>query len=373
MIQGFFRGESMHTDTDYMKKALELAEKARGQTSPNPLVGAVIVKDGRIIGEGYHHKAGEAHAEVLAIRSAKESVEGATIYVTLEPCSHVGRTPPCADLLVKEQFKRVVIAAKDPNPLVAGRGIKRLEEAGIEVTTGVLEAESLKLNEVFNHYITTGRPYVVMKYAMTLDGKIATESGESQWISSESSRIHAHKLRGTLSAIMVGINTVLADDPRLTCRLEGCSSPTRLILDSRLQIPFNAAVLREQDTAKTLIFTTEKADSNKRQHLQSMGIEVIVTAERDGQVDLQEVLQLSGARGLDSILLEGGGTLNASALKAEAVNKLHIYLAPKLLGGDKALSPVRGVGIQHMHEAYGISYMEVSRIEEDIFIEAYIK
>ncbi|MCC5894675.1 MAG: bifunctional diaminohydroxyphosphoribosylaminopyrimidine deaminase/5-amino-6-(5-phosphoribosylamino)uracil reductase RibD [Alkalibacterium sp.] len=355
-----------------MKRALELAGKGRGFTSPNPMVGAVIVKNGKIIGEGYHKKAGEAHAEVNAIHSATESVEGATIYVTLEPCSHFGKTPPCSDLIIDKKFRKVVVAATDPNPLVSGSGIERIRKAGIEVITGVCEKESHQLNEVFNTYITTKLPFVVMKYAMSLDGKIATETGESKWISSEDSRKHAHHLRGHLSAIMVGIGTILKDDPRLTCRIPGYPNPTRIILDSKLRIPLDAAVLSNQHEAPSLILTTSQASEEKRTELEKKNIEVITVSELNGQIDLRKAMQVMGKKGIDSILLEGGGTVNASALSADIVSKLIVYIAPILIGGEHATAPIMGHGVQHMSDVYKIKHMEINRIKEDIHIEAYM-
>ncbi|MCC5889971.1 MAG: bifunctional diaminohydroxyphosphoribosylaminopyrimidine deaminase/5-amino-6-(5-phosphoribosylamino)uracil reductase RibD [Alkalibacterium sp.] len=362
----------MTTDEFYMKRALELAVKAKGHTSPNPMVGAVIVKDNRIIGEGYHQKAGEPHAEVNAVQSAEESVKGATIYVTLEPCSHFGKTPPCSDLIIRSEFKKVVVATLDPNPLVAGRGLKRIEEAGIEVEVGVCEKESVQMNEVFNYFITTKQPFTVMKYAMTLDGKIATETGQSKWISSKESREHAHRLRGELSGIMAGIGTVLKDNPQLTCRVPGYGNPIRIVVDSQLRIPLDAAVLADQNEAKTVILTTQYASEEKLKALEAMSIEVIKVRDTDKRVDLSEAMQVLGEKGIDSILLEGGGKLNASALEAGIVNKVTIYIAPKLVGGENAISPVMGRGVKTMSEAYLFKDTQTFRIGEDIVIEALI-
>lgn len=360
----------MTTDEKYMKRALELAAQAKGHTSPNPMVGAVIVKDGRIIGEGYHHKAGQPHAEVNAVQSAEESVKGATIYVTLEPCSHYGKTPPCSDLIIRSGFNKVVVASVDPNPLVAGRGIQRIRDAGIEVEVGVCEKESVRLNEVFNYFITTQRPFVHMKYAMTLDGKIATETGQSKWISSEKSREHAHRLRGELSGIMAGIGTVLKDNPQLTCRVPGYSNPVRIVVDSQLRIPLDSAVLTNQLEAKTIILTTRFASEEKLTALEKMGVEVIKVKASEKRIDLYEAMNVLGKKGIDSILLEGGAQLNASALEADIVNKLTVYIAPKLVGGEKAVSPVIGKGVQHMAEAYQFKDVQTYKIGEDIVIEA---
>lgn len=360
-------------DSKYMKRALELAEKGRGFTSPNPMVGAVIVKNGQIIGEGYHERFGEAHAEVNAISSATESVEGATIYVTLEPCSHYGKTPPCSDLIIDRKLKKVVVAATDPNPLVSGRGLDRLRKAGIEVVEGVLEAESNKLNEVFNKFITTQTPFVLMKYAMSLDGKIATQTGDSKWISSEKSREHAHHLRGYLSGIMVGIGTVLKDDPQLTCRVQGYPNPVRILLDSQLRVPLDSKILKNQDEAQTLILTTEYAPLSMQREIEKLGVEVLTVPERDEKVDLKAALSELGKKGIDSILLEGGGTLNAAALEAGIVDKVTIYIAPKIIGGAEAISPVMGRGVEMMKDAYGLSDMQVTKLNEDIFVEGYLR
>lgn len=360
-------------DKTYMERALELAEKGRGFTSPNPMVGAVIVKDGRVIGEGYHEKAGEAHAEVNAINSATESVEGATIYVTLEPCSHYGKTPPCSNLIIEKKLRKVVVAATDPNPLVSGSGLDRLRDAGIEVVEGVLESESNQLNEAFNKFITTSMPFVLMKYAMSIDGKIATETGDSKWISSEESREHAHHLRGYLSGIMVGIGTVLKDDPKLTCRVPGYNNPTRIVLDSELRIPLDANVLMNQDEAVTLVLTTEHASTSMRNEIEKMGVEIITVPEYGGKVDLKKALEILGEKGIDSILLEGGGTLNASALQSKIVDKVNIYIAPKIIGGEGAISPVMGQGVDKMQDAYKLKDMKVTQLNEDIFVEGYIQ
>lgn len=360
-------------DITYMQRALELAEKGRGFTSPNPMVGAVIVKDGQIIGEGYHEKFGEAHAEVNAISSATESVEGATIYVTLEPCSHHGKTPPCSDLIIDKKLKKVVVAATDPNPLVSGRGLERIRKAGIEVVEGVLEKESNQLNEVFNKFITTKIPFVLMKYAMSLDGKIATETGDSKWISSERSREHAHHLRGYLSGILVGIGTVLKDDPQLTCRVPGYENPTRIVLDSELRIPLDSKILLDQNEATTLILTTEHASTSMQREIEKMDVEVHTVPELDGKVDLKKALAILGEKGIDGILLEGGGTLNAAALEAGIVDKVNIYIAPKIIGGAAAISPVMGHGVETMKDAFMLKDMNVTKLNEDLFIEGYIQ
>lgn len=353
--------------------ALILAEKGKGYTTPNPLVGAVIVKNNQVIGQGYHEKAGGAHAEVHAINYATESVQGSTLYVTLEPCAHFGKTPPCTDLIIKSKINHVVIAATDPNPLVSGKGIDRLRAAGIKVTTGVLAEESHRLNEIFNKYIATQLPFVTMKYAMTLDGKIATESGSSKWISSPMSRTHAHQLRGEMSAIMVGIETVIKDDPKLTCRVQGYSSPLRIVLDSQLRIPEQSQVLKDQSIAQTLIVTTEAASPEKMKRLKNKNIEIISIPQVSQRIDLRRAMQVLGDQGIDSILLEGGGTVNAAALEAGIVDKVIAYVAPKFLGGKHALTPISGKGVKTASSAIKLSQSTFKILGEDILVEGYIE
>lgn len=359
-------------DEVYMRMALELARKGKGWTTPNPLVGAVIVKGGRIIGQGYHQKYGQPHAEVNAIASAKEDVTGATLYVTLEPCSHFGKTPPCSDLLIDKNIKRVVVGTLDPNPLVAGKGIERLRNNGIEVVTGVLEEESQKLNEIFIKYIVTKEPFVVMKNAMSLDGKIATVTGESQWISGESSRKQVHSLRHELAGIMVGIETIIKDDPQLTSRTLNSRNPIRIVVDSQLRIPIASKVLTQQDKAKTIVATTKRANNEKLDTLKQMGIEVIVIKVKCERVDLRELMKVIGAKGIDSILLEGGANLNFSALEEGIVDKIQSYIAPKIIGGKEAKTAVEGAGIQLLKNAFKIDRMTPVMIGEDLFVEGYI-
>ena len=370
---GFFNLNGVRgLDDLYMRMALELARKGKGWTTPNPLVGAVILKGGRVIGQGYHQKYGQPHAEVNAIASAKEDVTGATLYVTLEPCSHFGKTPPCSDLLIDKNIKRVVVGTLDPNPLVAGKGIERLRSTGIEVVTGVLEEETQKLNEIFIKYIVTKKPFVIMKNAISLDGKIATVTGESQWISGESSRKQVHSLRHELAGIMVGIETIIKDDPQLTSRTLNSRNPIRIVVDSQLRIPSTSKVLTQQDRAKTIVATTKRANKEKVETLKRMGIEVIVTKEKDGRVDLQELMRLLGDRGIDSILLEGGATLNFSALEEGIVDKIQSYIAPKIIGGKEAKTAVEGAGVHSLNNAFQIKRMTAVMVGEDLFVEGYI-
>lgn len=362
----------MSLNEEYMKLAIELAKKGKGRVNPNPLVGAVIVKDGKIIGKGYHEKCGTNHAEVNAFLSAKESVQGATMYVTLEPCSHYGKTPPCADKIVEKKIAKVVIGMTDPNPLVSGRGIKKLEDAGIEVVTGVLEDECKKVNEVFIKYISKKVPFVVLKTAMSLDGKIATASGESQWITCEESRLKVHELRNELSGIMVGVNTVIKDNPSLTCRIENGRNPRVIVVDSKLRIPTESNVVINNKNNGLIIATTENCDKGKMLKLEEMGVTVLKIPAKNERVDLKKLMIELGNIGVDGILLEGGSTLNYSALEEGIVDKVQVYIAPKIIGGEKAKTPVGGIGIDQLKDHFKVKNIEVSKIGQDILIEGYI-
>lgn len=366
--------EQKKIDEMYMERALALAARGRGTTTPNPMVGAVIVKDGRIIGEGYHIRAGEGHAEVNAFKNAAEDVTGATMYVTLEPCSHYGKTPPCADKIVEKKIGRVVVGALDPNPLVAGRGIEKIRNAGIPVVTGVLAEESIALNEVFMKYIVTKRPFVVLKAAMSLDGKIATADGESQWISCETSREEVHRLRHELTGIMAGIGPVLADDPMLNCRIPGGKQPVRIIVDSHLSIPENSKLAASAKEFPLVVASVEKSDASKKARLEVMGAKVIeIPANQDGHVDLNALMERLGEMKIDSILLEGGGRLAEGALKAGIVDKVQFYIAPVLIGGEGAKTPVEGRGIETLSQAWHISDWKAETIGDDLKIIGYIK
>ncbi|WP_133015324.1 bifunctional diaminohydroxyphosphoribosylaminopyrimidine deaminase/5-amino-6-(5-phosphoribosylamino)uracil reductase RibD [Clostridium cuniculi] len=358
-------------DEKFMELVIELAKRGEGKVNPNPMVGAVIVKDGTIIGEGYHEKYGEGHAEVNAFESLKEDPSGATMYVTLEPCSHYGKTPPCVDKIIQSKIKRVVIGMIDPNPLVAGNGLDKLKRAGIEVKVGVLEDKCKKLNEIFIKYILTKKPYVVLKTAMSLDGKIATRNGESKWISSEKSRLQVHNLRNKFSAIMVGVNTVIKDNPELTCRIKNGNDPIRIIVDSTLRIPINSKVLQNKDN-KTIIVTTKRANINSMQELLKKNIKVIIIDEKNGQVDLNALIKKLGELGIDSILLEGGATLNYSALEENIVDKVMIYIAPKIIGGESSKTPVGGRGIDKLKDAFKLKNIAINILDEDILVEGYI-
>jgi diaminohydroxyphosphoribosylaminopyrimidine deaminase/5-amino-6-(5-phosphoribosylamino)uracil reductase len=361
-------------DIKYMKRAIEISKKGAGFTNPNPLVGAVIVKDDQIIGEGYHEKYGDHHAEVNAFNNATASVEGATMYVTLEPCSHYGNTPPCAKAIVEKKIKKVIVGMVDPNPLVAGRGIKMMRDAGIEVKTGVLSDEVKKVNEIFLKYIQDNRPYCIMKTAMTLDGKIATKTGDSKWISNTSSRRFSHEIRNRVSGILVGINTVLNDDPRLTTRLDRRSTdPIRIILDSKARIPLDAKVLTVASDSGVIVATTEKANDEKIEKLKSLGVEIIKTPLKDNRVDLDYLINTLGERSIDSLLIEGGGTVNFSFLKERLVDKIYSFIAPKIIGGREALTPVEGDGFDTIDEGIELKDVSVQDYYGDVLIEAYVK
>ncbi len=369
-----FTGFFMGNDEKYIKRTFQLARMGVGLVNPNPLVGAVIVKDDRVIAEGFHREFGGDHAEIDAIKNTTESVEGSTVYVNLEPCSHHGKTPPCAQRLIDEKVKRVVIAMRDPNPQVSGEGIKMLRNAGIEVTENILKEEALDLNRVFVKYITQGLPYVVMKAAMTLDGKIATRVGDSRWVSGEASRKIVHELRNEYAAIMVGINTVIGDDPELTTRLTGNRegrNPARIIVDSALRIPMDAKVLRHQNEPHTILAHDKQASVEKLKILREGGVKTIQTNSEYGKnVDLSKLMTELGKMSIDGILLEGGGTLNYSALKAGIVDEVFFFVAPKIVGGTHAKTPVEGKGVDVMNNAFKFKEMKTMNVGEDLMIRA---
>ena len=362
-------------DTQFMTRALELARLGIGYTKPNPMVGAVLIKNGEIIGEGYHMKYGGPHAEIQAFNNSSSEVSGSTMYVTLEPCSHYGKTPPCAKAIVEKGIKKVVIAMEDPNPEVSGKGIQILRENGIEVVTGVMEEAAKKLNEVFIKYISTKLPFCIMKTAMTLDGKIATYTGDSKWITNEESRKTVHMLRHQVAAIMVGIGTVMTDDPMLTTRLEEKEgkNPVRVIVDTKARIPLNSKVLECNPDRKTIIATTELADKDKIKAIEQMGAQVFIAPLRENQVDLAYLVKILGEHKLDSILLEGGSTLNYSALSQEIVDKIISFIAPKLIGGATAKTPVGGQGISLIRDSILLKDMTIVKSKDDLMIEAYIR
>jgi diaminohydroxyphosphoribosylaminopyrimidine deaminase/5-amino-6-(5-phosphoribosylamino)uracil reductase len=356
-------------DEDFMRIALSLAEK--GRTSPNPKVGAVIVKDGRIIGTGYHRRAGMPHAEIEAMSGLRpDELSGSTLYVSLEPCVHTNKkTPPCVPAIINVGIKKVVCAMKDPNRLVNGRGINALKKAGIEVKVGVLEKEARALNAAYIKYITTGLPLVTMKVAMSLDGKIATKTGESKWISGEASRRYSREMRDKHDGVMVGIGTVLKDNPRLTCRFKSAHDPIRIIVDSKLRIPLNANVLKNA-RGMVIIGCGKKANERKKKILEKMGVKVFSCPRKDGEVDLKKFLKLVAKNGVLSILLEGGSELDGAMVDADLVDRFCFFIAPKIIGGRDAKSPVGGNGIEKISEALKLKNMNVQRIGVDVLITA---
>jgi diaminohydroxyphosphoribosylaminopyrimidine deaminase/5-amino-6-(5-phosphoribosylamino)uracil reductase len=354
-------------DERFMRRALALARKGEGSVSPNPLVGAVIVRDGRIIAEGFHHCCGENHAEIDAIRNATETIAGATFYITLEPCSHHGRTPPCVEALIAHRPGRVIVGAVDPNPLVSGRGIEALRQSGIETEVGVLEEACRESNRVFFKYIRTGLPYVTLKFAQTLDGRIAAASGQSGWISSPPSLRFAHRLRAVHDAILVGAGTVLTDNPELTCRLVRGRDPLRIVVDSRLRLSPDATVF--SDGKRTLAAATRHAPAERRRLLEKKGIEVMEIGEDPaGRVDLRELLTLLGKREISSLLVEGGAAVATSFLKENLADRLIVILAPKIVG--VGINAIGDLGIRRMDDALGFSFQRVTRRGPDLILYA---
>lgn len=352
-----------------MKRAIELARKGAGKVNPNPLVGAVIVKDGNIIAEGYHAAYGELHAERHAFSRLKESAKGADMYVTLEPCCHHGKQPPCTNAIIEHGIKNVYVGSNDPNELVAGKGIQELRDAGINVVTEYMKEECDSLNQVFFHYITTKIPYVLMKYAMTLDGKTACDTGESKWVTGEKARNHVQETRNLLTGIMVGVQTVINDNPSLTCRIDGGRNPVRIICDSRLRIPDDCQIIR---TAKEIpvIVATVSNDAKRISELEQKGVKIIKTGEdAAGKVNLKELMIKLGEQKIDGILLEGGGTLNNSALSQGIVNHVQAYISPKIFGGSGRYTPVRGSGVDTPDNAYKFTNMHMEMYGEDILLE----
>ncbi len=357
-------------DCACMRRAVELARAGAGWTNPNPLVGAVIARDGVIIGEGFHERYGQAHAERNALAdcaSRGQSAAGATMYVTLEPCCHTGKQPPCTEAVVEAGIARVLVGSRDPNPLVAGKGNAFLREAGIEVIEDVLRDECDALNPIFFHYITTKRPYVVSKWAMTLDGKIATHTGDSRWVSNERSRADVHELRHRLAAIMVGKGTVARDDPSLTARRdEPSNQPLRIVIDSRLSISEESQLVRTAREVPVLVATALRSDDPKALRLAQLGVEVVSVPNDFGKVDLAALMDELGARGVDSVLAEGGGGLHEALFKAGLVNQVTVYVAPKVVGGIDAKSPVEGAGVDLMAEAYLLGEPKVELFGNDV-------
>lgn len=355
-------------DEFYMSLALDMAERAQGQTGINPVVGCVVVKDGAMVGLGTHLQRGTPHAEVHALNMAGAKAEGSTVYVTLEPCNHFGKTPPCSDRLIQEKVQRVIVAAEDPNSQVAGQGIEKLRKHGIQVDVGLLGERANRLNEKFMKFITTGLPFVTIKTASTLDGRIATETGDSKWISNDAAREQVHTLRHRNQGIMVGVNTVIADNPQLTTRLTGMDGlhPVRIIVDSKLRIPLNSQVIRD-GLSQSIVITTKDADPVKATRLREAGIEVIVCGSGP-HVDLRQAMSELGTREISSILLEGGGRLNGAMLEERLVDRIMVYIAPKIIGGYTAPMSFSFKGALLMKDAIRLESLQIEQLGDNICI-----
>lgn len=364
--------EDYSEDEKYMAMAIELAKKGYGYTAPNPVVGAVIVKDGCMIGQGYHEKYGEPHAERNALASCTQSPKGATIYVTLEPCCHHGKQPPCTEAILQAGISRVVTGSGDPNPLVGGKGIQILKDHGIQVREHVMKEKCDALNQAFFHYIQTGRPYVTMKYAMTIDGKIAAYTGASKWVTGEEARYHVHEQRKKNTAIMVGIGTVLADDPMLNCRIEGGRDPVRIICDTHLKMPVTSKIVKTAKDIPTIIACCT-ADEELQRPYREAGCKILLTEKKMNHIDLDQLMEQLGKEKIDSILLEGGGTLNWAALNAGIVQKIQAYIAPKIFGGTTAKTPVEGIGVEVPDQAFLIKNRTIRLLGEDLLVEGDVE
>jgi diaminohydroxyphosphoribosylaminopyrimidine deaminase / 5-amino-6-(5-phosphoribosylamino)uracil reductase len=366
---------TMNDDEKYMQQALELAGKGVGWTTPNPMVGALVVKDGRVVGRGYHQRAGGPHAEVNAIDDAGSRARGATLYVTLEPCNHVGRTPPCTRKIIEAGIRRVVVAMDDPNPGVTGGGNATLQDRGIAVTTGVCETEARTLNEAFVTWVTTGRPFVIAKCASTLDGRLATRTGDSRWVTGPASRQFVHRIRHGIDGIMVGVETVKKDNPSLTTRLDGekGSDPTRIILDTHLSTPPTAKILHQVSDAPTWLVCGPDAPADRRKALENAGARVFNVPLKEGRIDLSTLMEKLGAMDITSLLIEGGGTVLGAAFAAEIVDKVCFFYAPKILGGNDGVPICRGVGPESMEQSIPVHDLIVFRFDADVMLQGYLK
>lgn len=362
-------------DIEYMRRAMELAERGVGFTNPNPMVGAVIVKGGKVIGEGWHERCGEWHAERNAFKNCTVPAEGATMYVTLEPCCHYGKTPPCTEAIIEHGIARVVVGMEDPNPLVAGKGIALLREAGIEVVCGVEEEALREQNRVFLKYISTKLPWVAMKTAMTLDGKIATRTGDSKWITGAEARAYVHELRHRFMAIVVGIGTAVADDPLLNCRIEGrgVRQPIRVVVDSNARLSLDSQLVKTAGEYRTIVAHTRFAPEERVKALRETGVEMLLCKEKEGLVDVRNLLELLGQSGIDSILLEGGGSLNYTFLAEGLADELYAFIAPKIVGGMNAKTPVEGAGMEKMADAINLELENVLNVGHDVLLKLKVK
>ncbi len=355
------------TERVWMRRALELAERGRGHVEPNPLVGSVVVRDGQLVGEGWHRGYGEAHAEVNALAEAGEAARGATLYVTLEPCCHHGKTPPCTDAILRAGVGHVVAAMTDPFPQVAGQGIELLRAAGLTVEVGLCEAEARRLNAPYLKLLGTGRPYVHAKWAMTLDGKIATRTGDSKWISNESARRHVHALRGRMDAILIGVGTALADDPLLTVRPPGPRTPARVVLDSTARLPVTSLLAASAREGPVVVVTGRAAPSEKVQELRRLGCEVLTLAS-DGRPSVTELLTALGRRRMTNVLVEGGAEVLGSFLDSGSIDEVHVFLAPRLAGGAAARTPIVGVGVGRIAEALPLREWQIEKVDDNLLI-----
>jgi len=362
------------SDATYMTMALELAERGRGRTSPNPMVGAVLVNDGTVVGRGYHARAGEDHAEVIVLEDAGDRARGATLYVNLEPCCHYGRTPPCVDAIIKAGVKRVVAAMVDPFEKVAGKGIARLRDAGVQVDVGLLEDKARQLNEMFIKYASTGRPFVILKMALSLDGRIATRTGDSKWITCEESRLRVHQLRNQVDAVLVGRGTIEADDPSLTTRLpdRDGKNPIRVILDGKARMPVHARVLTDGSGTPVWVVAGASADRGQVETLRKAGAEIISIADNDGRIEFDAILRKFGRRGVASLLIEGGKGVFTEALRSGEVDKLVVFVAPVILGGGDRFIAVGDIGVDRLADALKLHHVTVERVGDDVMIQGYL-
>jgi diaminohydroxyphosphoribosylaminopyrimidine deaminase/5-amino-6-(5-phosphoribosylamino)uracil reductase len=358
-------------DKIFMQRALELAARGKGRTSPNPAVGAVVVKGNKLIAEGYHRKAGSSHAEIMALKKAGRKARGATLYINLEPCCHTDKkTPPCTKAIIKAGIRKVVTAMIDPNPKVSGKGLKELKRAGIGTQAGLMEKEAKRLNESFIKFISKNEPFVILKTAQSLDGKIATARGESRWITGEKARNYVHQVRNEVDAVLTGIGTVKKDDPSFDCRMKNGRNPYRIVVDSKLRITPDVKVLRHKDK-KTILATTRKAGKKKVEYFRKRGVHIVIAKEKTGKVDLRHLMKELGRLGITSIMIEGGSSINASALSSKIVDKVLFFIAPKIIGGTDSIGSIGGRSPLMLHKAFKLNDIEVKTIGDDILIEGY--
>ncbi|MEE2987610.1 MAG: bifunctional diaminohydroxyphosphoribosylaminopyrimidine deaminase/5-amino-6-(5-phosphoribosylamino)uracil reductase RibD [Nitrospinota bacterium] len=358
-------------DCQHMSRTLDLACRAEGRTSPNPMVGAVVVKKGKVVGEGYHARAGGPHGEIVALRKAGGRARAGTLYINLEPCCHYGRTPPCTDAILASGIKKVIVGMRDPNKEVAGKGIRILKQNGIEVVTGVLEPECRRLNEIYVKYISTGKPYVILKAALSLDGKISTRTGESQWITGSAARQKSHELRNKVDAVLVGTETVLNDNPRLTTRIKNrqVKHPVRVILDRSNRIPLTANTFKNVRSQRVIYVSGDGLSVSRKKNLDRLGVETLILQTNRGRLNLKQLMKKLGEMELVSVLIEGGSEVNASALKEKIVDKILFFVAPIIIGGNNARGAVGGEGIAKLKDAYKIKNLQAIRVGSDFMLE----